>query len=495
MNQIEHKLIHLPPDKRLRQEYGKVRELAVSLSKRGQLQPVVIRKPVDGEEIPEGKRFILLDGGRRFLAVALCYKSGQIVRGVEEGKIKVVMDDEVDEKDRDPLFLLEKEFHANEDRKDFNWKEKADYVRRIHEGFKARDPEWSPQDTAAALEMGETTTYQYLELTAHGELTQDERVANADSFRTAYKQLKIVKSIKDREKIVALREQQLEEKSKEKVTGAPHKEYPEGDEPSADLVMSYHDFAQQLCKVGDCQEAIRDLPDESLDFVHWDPPYGGEQAGGAFSLYKGIDDQLHNAFDLLNNMVPEIWRVLRPYRWMALWYHPALYHAVVRAVQGSHDEERYRFWVNPYPNIWYKIDRRADGHEIRRFLVNAYETFLWCCKVPVKGKRGKADEDVILTKNKRQNVFVFKQVPKGDRRHIMHKPPELISEVVGCISVVGEIGCDFSYGSGSSIEAGFLSRRKLFGYEIDPEFQLTAAEAVEKAAESHGAIPYELNLT
>ncbi len=120
---IEINKIHFPSEDRLRQEYGKVKELAQSLVQYGQLQDVLVRRPNVNEEIPDTKEFILVDGGRRILAILYCNKTDNAIPDLESGYIGVKFRGEEDE-----LFALELEFHSNEDRKDFNWKEQMNYI-------------------------------------------------------------------------------------------------------------------------------------------------------------------------------------------------------------------------------------------------------------------------------------------------------------------------------------------------------------------------------
>lgn len=505
------KEVWLDPQERIRQDYGDVKRMLVSLHKYGQLQSIRIRPPNEGESI-DGRKWVVVDGGRRMLAIELARQNGiSIRRQSEPGMISAEIEDQVDE-----LFALELEYFANEDRKDFDWKERANFIKRIHDGHSAKDKDWSVQHTAALLEMGDKTVYKYLDFFQHPEAFQDESVQSAATFNVAYKQFQIAKEHAKRERIVNHREKRLAAR-KESKSDAPAQT--EGDVPQADdsTVSAYvppSEFAQHICHLGDCREWIAQVPEDTFEWAHWDPPYGGEQAGGAFARFDAIDDTWVYARMLIRDMLPHIWRVLKHGSWLVLWYHPQYYHDIVMLLLGheydwetgrcQHCEtewethklilktckgnENWRFWVNPYPNIWFKVDRSSSGQEIRRFLVNAYETFLFASV----DKKEIGQPQSVLPKTDRQNVFVCKQVERSERRHQMHKPAELLVKILECISIQGEFGFDPSFGSGSIFEAALATNRRIVGCELERKFRNQTIEVVEQTVKELGMEPYSL---
>jgi len=478
---IEINKIHFPSEERLRQEYGKVKELAQSLVQYGQLQDVLVRRPNVNEEIPDTKEFILVDGGRRMLAILYCNKTDNAIPNLESGYVGVKFRGEEDE-----LFALELEYHSNEDRKDFNWKEQMNYIHKIHLGHMDRE-EWSPQHTCALLSMGQTTLYRYLELADSKDILEHPDVAEADSFRTAYKQYQRIKKIRQRQAIVEHRAKTGTKVAKKKDGGDTPTEVSQVDALSGAFdeegFVPPSEYSQAICQRADCREWIKLWKDESFDFVHWDPPYGAEQGGGAFSPHPDIDDSPEYAFSLMKEVLPEIFRTLVDGHWLALWFHPSHY----TKVRDLLDENG--FWVNPYPNIWYKVDRLADGQEIKRFLTNAYENFFFAAK-------SDKDNDAILLRNDRQNVFTFKMVERKERTHIMEKPPSLLGEILSCISIKHEFGADLSVGSGSIYEAACFNARSVVGCEIDEAYSVVAQERASEALIESGAqaFDFEYNL-
>ena len=451
--------VHFPAHLRLRSEtYGDIQELTDSMVAMGQLFPVLVRKadPKNHEEDKvTDKPFVLIDGGRRLLAIALASRLKNkkdeqlIIEGLEPEtvEIKVIESDKL----TSTRYLLELEFHANEDREGFSWKEKASYVDRMHDMLMEEygDSGWSTDHTAGYLNMGRTTVFNYLQLSEDPDVMEDERVSGAKTFRIAHKQAQIVREKNKRERAIK-----------------HHKITTEGDgqTPSEKLESA----ALRLVKNEDCRAWIKEFEDDSTSWIHWDPPYGGDQDGGAFSAFEDIDDSPEYADLLLNEMLPELFRVLQPGRWMAIWFHPARYESTKASLEGA------GFWVNPYPYIWYKQNRASDGHEIKRYVINAYECFFLCSK---------GDEGILQFSNL-QNVFPIDMIAKGARRHIMHKPEAILMEILRMISIAGEQGIDPSVGSGSIFEAALSTGRVCFGCELSTEYWLGSVEAIKAAIEN-----------
>ena len=522
---IDLSKIHLDAKSRLRAKHQNLQKLLASIVRRGLIQPIVLRPPHKHElPLSDGKEFVIEAGARRFIATLLLQplfkeEDVELHSSLQPGTISASIREQDSE-----LMALEVEFHENEDRDNFDWKEKAEYIWKIHEGHKANDPGWTIEATTAVLDpMTLGTVYRYLEFRKYKSVFMDDRVQNADSFRTARKQFDIVKALQEREKVVEFREQkqkELVQEVKELIANDPKSSLVEASVEVIDPVLLLsHNLAAQIAQEGDCSEWIKKWPDSSFDFIHWDPPYGGEQAGGTFTSFRKIDDSWSYAMTLLEQTLPDIYRTLKPGHWLVLWCHPSNISDISRLLSGHvlanelplhctycrkpwNSEKlqaycpagEFSFWVNPYPNHWYKVNRKSDGHEIKRFLINAEEPFLFAAKVGELTSEGELP-DPILVRNDRQNVFTFGMVSKEQRRHIMHKPKELLSEIISCISLKGEFGADLSYGSGSSLEGALETGRRVVGCELDHDNVVMTREVIEKLIEEEGIQPWEGLLT
>lgn len=135
--------------------------------------------------------------------------------------------------------------------------------------------------------------------------------------------------------------------------------------------------------------------------------------------------------------------------------------------------EEPRFWVNPYPYVWYKTDRKGDGHEIKRYSVNAYETFLLAAK-------DDGQTDIVLPKGNRQNVFPLKMPETATRRHIMQKPRFVLDEILRMTSLPREIIVDFSVGSGTIFESAWSGYQHIIGCELDEQIYARSRAFLEE---------------
>ena len=488
--------IYVPPeeDARIREKESLDRAVLArtrSILRFGQLQPILVEKlpkqTLGVKETSKNQVWKLVDGQIRWVSLmALTYRHStgeeEVVEAFKKwGLIPNAIQATTREALDDPIMTLMMEFHSNEDRDDFTWDEKGRYIRRIHDqliekfgrkGRKdktARSEGWTAVKTAEYIGQSTATVSQYLKLTDESEpATQSPRVKKAKTYRTAVKQLEIEK-----------------DRGRRKAAVAKEKAKPKSETKEPDLA------AQLSVYKGDCREWIKRIPDNSLAWFHWDPPYGGaEGKGGAFAAHTPIQVDHEYAMGLMLEMFGEIWRVLRDGGWIVVWYTPVHYDWVRLNLQGHRfDSESglclfcekhilrdriwlannyscvrspFRFWVNPYPNHWRKPDRVADGHEIQRFLTKETEPFFLA---------GKQDATTpILLRSDRGNVFDFNSVPPEVRRHVHHKPWGLLAEILSLISVPGSLGGDAGAGSGSIIEAAYGSQRKVIVAEMDEEY-------------------------
>lgn len=468
-------------------EEGRVREkenLKKILSQRiesilsfGQLQPILVEKL---EEPIDGKEWKLVDGQTRLVAlVALSFRAAQGEQqvldaldkwGMEQGKIEATTREGLS-----PEQALMMEYEANDARDNFSFKEQGRYVRRIHDMLVGRavanGEKWTAKKTAAYIKRSEGFVSQYLSLTDDRDpAIKSPLVQKATTAGAALKQLKIEQERQRKfDRAMRLQQQELEK------------------HPTKKKEVDYQRAAQLSFQHDDCRDWIKKIPDNALEWFHWDPPWGGrEGAGGAFASHPEIEMDFTYCLNLMETMFAEIWRTLQDGAWLVIWYTPVLYDWLRLMLQGHrfHSKEGhcllcdkhilrdrmwlsenytcrkspYRFWVNPYPNYWRKTDRHADGHEIQRFFTKETEPFLLA---------GKHDQRApILLRSDRGNVFDFPGVPREERRHVNHKPPALIEEILTCISVPGSLGGDAGAGSGSIIEGAFSAGRKVVTAEL-----------------------------
>jgi DNA modification methylase len=481
---------------RIREDYGDLTSDKASLMESGQLQAILIRHADDKDEtdLP----WVLVDGGRRYQMFTELLEEGKAPRGMELGLIEAI-----DRESGTPLQRLQWEFQANDNRKEFTWQEKAKYVKLIHEMCVMEalneDYDWTVYMTASFLRLSEPATYKYLQLTQDVEIFEDPTVQKSDTFNTAYKKAGIA-----REKKRRISEAKQHEIGMQKQV---QKASENGEGEQVDVRAFHHKMADVLCRHSDAREYVKIIKDESIDFIHWDPPYGNR--GFAYSTHEYFEDDWLYASTLMRAMFAEAHRILKDGHWMVVWHTPHKADWVKRALQGHKlgvfgkgdkfsscvncgslweelddftpcrkPENGAGFWVNPIPYIWYKPNRQADGHEIKRFSLHQYEPYFLAAKWEKR--------EPILVDSDSSNVHMHPIVPKSERRHPTHKPAGLLAEVVKRISVPGELGVDFGIGSGSIYEACIPNNRRIVGCDIDEGNWATSHEVVKRVLQECG---------
>jgi len=485
--------IHFPGETRLRQDYGDLPALISDLLTNGQLQDILLR-PFDPNEFPDAevKEYTIIDGGRRYLAAKAINNKGLEIPGLKPGLIGAKLRGE-----ETPIRALVLEYQANSRRQDFNWREEAVFIRKLHDTMMEDEPDiWSVKLTAEAIGRSKEWVYKNLSLTASNDIFMHKRIRAADSFVAAYKQYEILKDKARRE---------AEARHAEAELARLQDAVDEDELPSRGASADPKALARRAHKsvwLGDVRKWIVKQKTAGFDWFHWDPPYGGEQSGGAQPIHEEFDDTEEYAWPLIEATIPEVHRVLRDGAWLAIWYDAPYYHRLMGLLQGHRfvngrcvgcglewyalhtrsfcSPAVYKFWVNPRPFVWYKEDRMADGHEIKRFCVNAYETFLLACKT--------VDVEPILPRTNRQNVLSYPMVSQKERTHVTHKPVELLAEVLSLISVRGSFGGDGGTGSGSIFEAAFGTGRDMVGVEIAETYYHTSLEAAKRGLKNWGQL-------
>lgn len=503
--------IYIPPTadptkSRIREDYGDVKRRADSLAIEGQFQAILTR-PLDREEFPDAPDatdLVVVDGATRLLATHVLVATDRTIKGLEPGFIYAMTRDDLSDVDAQVA-----EFKANEERKSFTWQERVKFIGRLHAQMSlAKGEVWQTMHTGMLLGLTTRTIQHALFLTRHPEVWEDPKVQNADTFRTAIKQAQISLELLKRKKAAAHpapapATAKVKVLSDADVADAGGEDEPDTSETPAFDATKAALLAGALVRLGDCREWIAKFPDSSQDFCHWDPPYGSDQEGGANVTFERIDDTWATASSLMQDMLPEIHRVLRPGHWLAIWLNIERYDWLRKTLNGHEatrdvnervlcrhcgedwnsdavlrepcNDDRPCFWVNPIPFTWHKRNRNADGHEIKRFALNQTEHFLLAAAL----KDG-ADPILPLSRSKRSqsNVLPYDVVPDAERRHIMHKPVPLLTHVLDIISLPGERGIDPCCGSGSSLEAGLSSGRAMAGCELSESYRTGAVDAV-----------------
>lgn len=398
-------------------------ELAGSFLSLGQLQPIVV--------VPNGDGKWLLDAGeRRLLATKRLAERGQAIKGLEIGQIRADPFDAVSERVR-----LLREFAENVQRVDFTYVEKAKFIRRFHEAMVAEvGKDWLQVHTAAALSLTESSVSYYLRV--EEAVKTDPTVAKAGTLKAAVKRMKIIEKQQAR---------QLEVKDN-----------------SAESVA----MAESILKLGDAMELIKAIPDSSIDFVNFDPPWGDDVGHKSNENWDGFVDDTETSDKIINTLLPELYRVLKDDRMMVYWYRQWAYEDMCKRLEGAGFSLKFA----RTPCIWYKPDKVSDQNRYpEKQLLDSYETFL----IARKG-------EPIFHRQGLQNVFVYERVPKGSAIHPTEKPLSLCTDLLSLCTIPGESVLDPTAGSASILHQALIGGRKPIGFELT---QSIHARATTRLAE------------
>jgi modification methylase len=238
--------------------------------------------------------------------------------------------------------------------------------------------------------------------------------------------------------------------------------------------------------VGDCVEALSQLPEASIDLVFADPPYNlqlnSELLRPDNSRVDGVDDDWDKfasfeAYDAFTRAwLTECRRALKPEG--SLWVIGS-YHNIFRVGAIMQD---LGFWVlNDV--IWRKTNPMPNFRG-RRF-TNAHETMIWASTGPKARYTFNYDSMKALNEDlQMRSDWLFPicsgaerlKETSGRKTHPTQKPEALLHRVILAASNTGDVVLDPFLGSGTTAAAAKRLGRNFIGIERDPAYA-AAAEA------------------
>lgn len=390
-------------------------EFKSSFLKFGQLQP--IRVEAEGIGL-----YHLIAGFRRYTAILeLSLEGKEVSPGIPLGQI------EVSEREPVPVHTkLMQEFAENNDRADFDFLEKAKFIRRFHETMLVSMGEdiWTQEMTAHSLNLSTASISHYLRVEEAAKA--DEYVAKAATLDAAVKRMKVNEKIKTR---IA--------------------EAKEGDNRSIERATS-------ILHHGDCRTWIHDVESESIDLVNFDPPWGDETSHKSAENHEAFEDSDEYAQSLMQSVFTEIYRILKDGRFCIFWYRAWASERMVALTESF----GFNIQFTRTPCIWYKPDKVSDQNRYpEKQLIEAYEPFYLLRK-----------GDPVFHEHYTHNVFAFNRVPLGRLIHPTEKPIELCNTLIKLLTVPGEVVLDPTAGSSAFLESAIRNNRKAYGCELSPRY-------------------------
>ena len=243
--------------------------------------------------------------------------------------------------------------------------------------------------------------------------------------------------------------------------------------------------------LGECVEALRKLPDKSVDLVFADPPYnlqlGGDLLRPDNSKVDAVDDDWDQfesfaAYDkFTREWLTECQRVLKDDG--AIWVIGS-YHNIFR-VGGTLQD--LGFWIlNDI--IWRKSNPMPNFKGTR--FTNAHETLIWASKSR-GARRYTFNYDAMKMANDELQMRSDWTLPlctgeerlkdeNGVKAHPTQKPEALLHRVILSSTKVGDIILDPFFGTGTTGAAAKRLGRRYVGIERDPAYAKIAKDRISK---------------
>jgi site-specific DNA-methyltransferase (adenine-specific) len=205
------------------------------------------------------------------------------------------------------------------------------------------------------------------------------------------------------------------------------------------------------------------LPDESVDLIITDPPYGINYLSRSHSLplTKIANDKASEAYSLLDKVLAIAQRKLKPDRHIYIFTNWQAFEGMAPVVRKYFKLKGALAWIK---------NNRTRG-DLKGNYGYQYEMVLYAHK----GRRwlqGKRDSDVLQ----------FKKVPTQAMQHPTEKPVALLKYLIEKSTMPGEVVFDPFMGSGSTGEAAQESGRRFLGIEMEPVWFAVAKKRLEQSA-------------
>ena len=250
-------------------------------------------------------------------------------------------------------------------------------------------------------------------------------------------------------------------------------------------------FGPETIIEGDCIEALRALPDRSVDLVFADPPYnlqlGGDLLRPDNSKVDAVDDHWDQfasfaAYDAFTrDWLTECRRVLKDNG--SLWVIGS-YHNIFRVGSTLQD---LGFWIlNDV--IWRKSNPMPNFKGTR--FTNAHETLIWAAK----GQGAKrytfnydamkmANDELQMRSDWTLALCTGEERIKdaaGLKAHPTQKPEALLHRVILSSSKPGDLILDPFFGVGTTGAAAKRLGRRFIGLEREPDYVALAKDRIAK---------------
>ena len=211
---------------------------------------------------------------------------------------------------------------------------------------------------------------------------------------------------------------------------------------------------------GDCLELMRDIPDESIDMVLTDPPYGMDfQSGHRKIQHKKMKGDA--SLGWLDDFVDEIYRVSKP---NTAHYVFCSHHHIDKFKQAI--ERKFKI-----KNILVWVKNNHSMGDLQGSFASKTEFIIFFHK----GRR-------LINGKRDSNILEFKRTQ--NRLHPTQKPVDMIEYLLRKFSDEGDLILDSFMGSGTTGIACLNMDRSFIGMEVDEDYFKIAKERIENHKEA-----------
>ena len=242
---------------------------------------------------------------------------------------------------------------------------------------------------------------------------------------------------------------------------------------------------------GDCTQAMRALPDASVDLVFADPPYNLQLRGDLHRPEGGTVDAVDDDWDRFDSFatydaftrgwLAEARRVLKPDG--ALWVIGS-YHNIFRVGAAVQD---LGFWLlNDV--VWRKTNPMPNFRGAR--LTNAHETLIWAARS--RTGRPTFNYEALKSLNEGTQMRSDWHLPictgherlkdaDGAKAHPTQKPESLLHRVLVATTDPGDVVLDPFFGTGTTGAVARKLGRRFVGIEREAAYRDVAAARIADA--------------
>lgn len=212
---------------------------------------------------------------------------------------------------------------------------------------------------------------------------------------------------------------------------------------------------------GDCLELMKNIPDNSVDLLLTDPPYGIDFQSRYYNdktkkKPKILNDKkpFTDFIPLIKSKIAKTGGILSFTRW---------------DVQQIFIDEFIRNGLKPKNVlIW---DKKSNGMgNLKKAFGSRYESIIWVPNDDFKFKNGRP-----------QDLISVPRVPPCKLIHPNEKPVELLEFLIKKTTSQNATVCDCFMGSGSTGIACINTNRNFIGVELDEKYYKIAEERIKNA--------------